>query len=57
MNLAGLSLIALAIASALCIAAANAAMRKLFRQVLAGGMSMAIVAAIGCYIVFGLLWG
>ena len=29
----------------------------LFMQMLAWGMSMAVVAAIGCYIVFGLLWG
>jgi hypothetical protein len=43
---------------ALCIAAAqNTDIRKLFRQMLAWGMSMAVVAAIGCYIVFGLLWG
>jgi len=43
---------------ALCIAAAyNTDVRKLFRQMLAWGMSMAVVAAIGCYIVFGLLWG
>lgn len=43
---------------ALCIAAAqNTDVRKLVRQMLAWGMSMAIVAAIGCYIVFGLLWG
>ena len=42
---------------ALCIAAAyNTDVRKLFRQMLAWGMSMAVVAAIGCYIVFGLLW-
>ena len=43
---------------ALCIAAAyNTDVRKLFRQMLAWGMSMAVVAAIGCYIVFGLLLG
>ncbi len=43
---------------ALCIAAAyNTDVRKLFRQMLAWGLSMAVVAAIGCYIVFGLLWG
>jgi Na+/H+ antiporter NhaD/arsenite permease-like protein len=43
---------------ALCIAAAqNTDVRKLFRQMLAWGMSMAIVGAIGSYIVFGLLWG
>ena len=43
---------------ALCIASAqNTDVRKLFRQMMAWGMSMAIVAAIGCYIVFGLLWG
>jgi len=43
---------------ALCIAAAyNTDVRKLFRQMLAWGMSMAVVAAVGCYIVFGLLWG
>jgi di/tricarboxylate transporter len=43
---------------ALCIAAAqNTDVPKLFRQMLAWGMSMAVVAAIGCYIVFGLLWG
>jgi di/tricarboxylate transporter len=43
---------------ALCIAAAqNTDIRKLFRQMLAWGLSMAVVAAIGCYIVFGLLWG
>lgn len=42
---------------ALCIAAAhNTDLRKLFRQMLAWGMSMAPIAAIGCYIVFGLLW-
>jgi di/tricarboxylate transporter len=42
---------------ALCIAAAqNTDIRKLFRQMLAWGLSMAVVAAIGCYIVFGLLW-
>lgn len=42
---------------ALCIAAAqNTDIRKLFRQLLAWGMSMAVVAAIGCYIVFGLMW-
>lgn len=42
---------------ALCIASAqNTDVRKLFRQMLAWGMSMAVVAAIGCYIVFGLLW-
>ena len=40
---------------ALCIAQ-NTDIRKLFRQMLAWGMSMAVVAAIGCYIVFGLLW-
>jgi di/tricarboxylate transporter len=43
---------------ALCIAAAqNTDVRKLFRQMLAWGMSMAVVGAIGSYIVFGLLWG
>ena len=43
---------------ALCIAEAqNTDVRKLFRQMLAWGMSMAVLAAIGCYIVFGLLWG
>jgi di/tricarboxylate transporter len=43
---------------ALCIAAAppSTDVRKLFRQMLAWGMSMAVVAAIGCYVVFGLLW-
>jgi di/tricarboxylate transporter len=42
---------------ALCIAAAqNTDVPKLFKQMLAWGMSMAVVAAIGCYIVFGLLW-
>jgi di/tricarboxylate transporter len=42
---------------ALCIAAAqNTDVRKLFRQMLAWGMSMAIVGAVGSYIVFGLLW-
>ena len=42
---------------ALCIAAAqNTDVRKLFRQMLAWGMSMALVGAIGSYIVFGLLW-
>lgn len=43
---------------ALCIAAAppNTDVRKLFRQMLGWGMSMAPIAAIGCYIVFGLLW-
>jgi di/tricarboxylate transporter len=43
---------------ALCIAAAhNTDVRKLFRQMLAWGMSMAVVGALGSYIVFGLLWG
>lgn len=43
---------------ALCIAAAyNTDVRKLFRQMLAWGLSMAVVAAIGCFIVFGVLWG
>ena len=42
---------------ALCIAAAqNTDVRRLFRQMLAWGMSMAVVAAAGCYIAFGLLW-
>lgn len=42
---------------ALCIAAAqNTDMRTLFKQLLAWGMSMAVIAAIGCYIVFGLMW-
>jgi hypothetical protein len=43
---------------ALCIAAAppNTDVRKLFRQMLGWGLSMAPVAAIGCYIVFGLVW-
>lgn len=43
---------------ALCIAAAPAAtdVRDLFRKMLAWGVSMAVVAAIGCYIVFGVLW-
>jgi hypothetical protein len=44
--------------SGICVAAAqNTDVRKLFGQMLARGMSMAVVAAIGCYIVFGLLWG
>lgn len=42
---------------ALCIAAAqNTDIRTLFKQLLAWGMSMAVVAALGCYIVFGLMW-
>jgi Na+/H+ antiporter NhaD/arsenite permease-like protein len=43
---------------ALCIAAAplNADVRALFRKMLAWGVSMAVVGAIGCYVVFGLLW-
>jgi Na+/H+ antiporter NhaD/arsenite permease-like protein len=43
---------------ALCIAAApaNADVRSLFRRMLAWGLSMALVAAVGCYLVFGLLW-
>jgi Na+/H+ antiporter NhaC len=43
---------------ALCIAAAPAGedLRRLFRRMLAWGLSMAIVAAVACYIVFGLLW-
>lgn len=42
---------------ALCIAAAqDTDIRTLFRQLLAWGMSMAVIAAVGCYIVFGLMW-
>ncbi len=43
---------------ALCIAAAPAAedFRILFRKMLVWGLSMTIVGAIGCYVVFGLLW-
>ena len=43
---------------ALCIAAAPAGedLRRLFRRMLAWGLSMALVAAVACYIVFGLLW-
>jgi di/tricarboxylate transporter len=43
---------------ALCIAAAppNTDIRSLFRKMLAWGLSMALVAAAGCYLVFGLLW-
>src|SRR5262249_23369035 len=43
---------------ALCIAAAAASedTRVLFRKMLAWGVSMAVVGAIGCYVVFGLLW-
>jgi di/tricarboxylate transporter len=42
---------------ALCIAAVPPnEVRQLFRQMLAWGISMAPIAAIGCYIVFGLLW-
>ena len=42
---------------ALCVAAAPSKdVRLLFRRVLAWGMSMALVGAIGSYIVFGLLW-
>lgn len=43
---------------ALCIAAAplNADVRALFRKMLAWGVSMAVVGALGCYVVFGLLW-
>jgi hypothetical protein len=41
----------------LCTAAAqNTDVRKLFRRMLAWGRSMAVVAAIGCDIVFGLPW-
>ena len=43
---------------ALCIAAApaNTDIRSLFRRMLAWGLSMAVIAAVGCYLVFGLLW-
>ena len=43
---------------ALCIAAAapGTDVRQLFRWMMAWGVSMAIVAAVGCYLVFGLLW-
>ena len=43
---------------ALCIAAApaNTDLRQLFRSMLAWGFSMAAVAAIGCFIVFGILF-
>jgi len=44
---------------ALCIAAAPATedVRALFRKMLAWGLSMTLVGAVGCYIVFGLLTG
>jgi di/tricarboxylate transporter len=43
---------------ALCIAAApaNADVRRLFRSMLAWGMSMAVVGAVGSHVVFGILW-
>jgi Na+/H+ antiporter NhaD/arsenite permease-like protein len=43
---------------ALCIAAApaNADVRWLFRAMLAWGMSMAVVGALGSHLVFGVLW-
>jgi Na+/H+ antiporter NhaD/arsenite permease-like protein len=43
---------------ALCIAAAppNTDVRRLFRAMLAWGMSMAVVGALGSHVVFGLLW-
>lgn len=43
---------------ALCIAAAPPTedIRSLFRKMMAWGMSMIVVAGLGCYIVFGLLW-
>jgi di/tricarboxylate transporter len=43
---------------ALCIAAApaNTDVRSLFRRMLAWGLSMTLIAAAGCYLVFGLLW-
>jgi di/tricarboxylate transporter len=43
---------------ALCIAAAapGTDVRQLFRWMMAWGVSMAIVAAVGCYLVFGVLW-
>jgi hypothetical protein len=48
MNLPVISLLALALAVTLsCTTKIN----------VGTGLSMAVVAAIGCYIVFGLLWG
>jgi hypothetical protein len=43
---------------ALCIAAAppGTDVRRLFRAMLAWGMSMAVVGALGSHLVFGLLW-
>jgi Na+/H+ antiporter NhaD/arsenite permease-like protein len=43
---------------ALCIAAASTGtdVRSLFRRMLAWGLSMTLIAAAGCYLVFGLLW-
>ena len=43
---------------ALCIAAAapGTDVRQLFRWMMAWGVSMALVAAIGCYLVFGVFW-
>jgi hypothetical protein len=43
---------------ALCIAAAapGTDVRQLFRWMMAWGVSMAVVAAVGCYLVFGVLW-
>jgi di/tricarboxylate transporter len=43
---------------ALCMAAAPAAedTRALFRKMLAWGLSMSVVAAVGSYVAFGLLW-
>jgi len=43
---------------ALCIAAEapGTDVRQLFRWMMAWGVSMALVAAIGCYLVFGVFW-
>jgi Na+/H+ antiporter NhaD/arsenite permease-like protein len=43
---------------ALCVAGAAASedRRRLFNQVLAWGLSMAVVGAVLCYLAFGLLW-
>ncbi|MES1255889.1 MAG: SLC13 family permease [Acidobacteriota bacterium] len=43
---------------ALCIAAAapGTDVRQLFRWMMAWGISMAVVAAVGCYLVFGVPW-
>ena len=68
MNLAALSLIALAHCVGADVSVSSSARpASVYRRcpdrrpanlhILAWGMSMAVVAAIGCYIVFGLLWG